>query len=297
MIGVYDSGFGGLSVLSHLRRVLPSYDFHYLGDSGRAPYGGRDAHTILDFSEQAVERLLEEGSKLVVVACNTVSCVALRHLQRRYAGEGSDVRVLGVAIPGAEAAVRVTRGTVGVLATARTVASRTYVIEIAKLDPRVQVRQQAAPLLAPIVEEGWEATELARLATERYLAELGPVDTLLLGCTHYPLLLPTVRALVPEETQVVDPAPYLAQRLVAWLERHPGFAAPRADGAAGQLRVSCTGDPEVFARHGARFLGEPIARVEHIAEVGGRLAPRDPSDAPLGQVVRAGRRRNTDPTS
>ena len=297
MIGVYDSGFGGLSVLSHLRRVLPTYDLHYLGDSGRAPYGGRDAHTILDFSEQAVERLLEEGSRLVVVACNTVSCVALRHLQRRYAAEGSGVRLLGVAIPGAEAAVGVTKGKIGILATARTVASRTYVIEIGKLDPRVEVRQQAAPLLAPIVEEGWEATDLARLATERYLAQLGPVDTLLLGCTHYPLLLPTVRALVPPGTKVVDPAPYLAQRLVAWLERHPGFAAPRADGSAGQLRVSCTGDPDTFARHGARFLGEPIARVEHIAEVGGRLAPRDPGDAPLGQVVRAARRRSTDPTS
>src|SRR5262245_64119896 len=113
-IGVYDSGFGGLGVLRELRKVLPDRDFVYLGDSGRAPYGGRDVHTILDFSEQATERLLEEGCRLVVVACNTVSCVALRHLQRRYANDTR--RVLGVAIPGAEAAVAATRGNVGVLA-------------------------------------------------------------------------------------------------------------------------------------------------------------------------------------
>lgn len=295
MIGVYDSGFGGLSVLSHLRRVLPDYDVHYLGDSGRAPYGGRDTHTILDFSEQAVERLIEEGSRLVIVACNTVSCVALRHLQHRYAAPGSGVRVLGVAIPGAEAAVRVTRGRVGVLATARTVASQTYVIEIGKLDPAVEVRQQAGALLAPLVEEGWERTDIARLAVERYLAALGPVDTLLLGCTHYPLLLPMFESLVAPGTAVVDPAPYLADRLVEWLARHPGYAEPRADGAPGRLRVSCTGDPDTFAAHGARFLGEPITSVEPIAEVGGRLAARVGRAAPLGQVVRPGRRRRVDP--
>jgi glutamate racemase len=279
-IGVYDSGFGGLGVLRQLRRVLPDRDFVYLGDSGRAPYGGRDVHTILDFSEQATERLLEEGCRLVVVACNTVSCVALRHLQRRYANDTR--RVLGVAIPGAEAAVAATRGRVGVLATARTVASGTYVAEIHKLDPSVEVTQRAAPLLAPIVEEGWEATDLARLAAERYLADLDGIDTLLLGCTHYPLLLPVLDALVPPDVTVLDPAPTVARRLEDWLARHPGFDAP----GTGALRVLCTGDPEAFARHGARFLGAPVPAVEPIAEVGGRLAPRDPSLDPRGQFVR-----------
>ncbi len=281
MIGVFDSGFGGLGVLKHLRAALPRRDWVYLGDSGRAPYGGRDVHTVLDFSEQALERLFEEGCHLVVVACNTVSCVALRHLQQRYAGPGSDRRVLGVAIPGAEIAVRESRGHIGILATARTVSSGTYVTEIGKLGPH-RVTQRAAPLLAPIVEEGWEETEIARLAAERYLAALGDIDTLLLGCTHYPHLLPVLRALLPPEVAILDPAPYVAERLVEWLARHPTFDHE----GSGALRVLCTGDPATFARHGARFLGEPVPHVHHVAELDGRLAHRDPADAPLGQVVR-----------
>lgn len=281
MIGVFDSGFGGLTVLRHLRLALPTRDFVYLGDSGRAPYGGRSVDTILDLSEQAVERLFEEGCRLIVVACNTVSCVALRHLQRRYAGPGSERRVLGVTIPGAEAAVHASPGHIAVLATARTVASDTYVTEIHKLSPGHRVTQRAAPLLAPIVEEGWEDTEIARLAVERYLEGLD-ADTLLLGCTHYPLLLPAIRAALPRGTAIVDPAPWLAERLVDWLERHPGHDEP----GTGALRVLCTGDPTTFAAHGARFLGESLGVVAHVAEVGGRLAHRDPADAPRGQVVR-----------
>lgn len=282
MIGVYDSGYGGLTVLRHLRRVLPDRDLLYLGDSGRAPYGGRDVHTLLDFAEQCTERLFEEGCRLVIVACNTVSCVALRHLQRRYAGPGSERRVLGVTIPGAEAAVAATRGHVGVLATARTVASGTYVTEIHKLNPSVRVTQRAAPLLAPLVEEGWEDTEIARLAAGRYLADLREIDTLLLGCTHYPLLLPALRAALPVGVTLVDPAPWLAERLVDWLARHPGHDAP----GEGRLRVLCTGDPQDFRVHGERFLGEPLPVVTHVAESGGRLEHRETVEVPRGQVVR-----------
>jgi glutamate racemase len=150
-IGVYDSGFGGLTVLRALRAALPHQDFVYLGDAGRAPYGGRDVDTILDFAEQCVERLFGEGCRLVVVACHTVSCVALRHLQLRYAAGGGDRRILGVTIPAAEAATARSAGRIGVVATARTVASHTWITEIAKLGPH-EVVQVAAPLLAPIVE-------------------------------------------------------------------------------------------------------------------------------------------------
>lgn len=282
MIGVYDSGYGGLTVLAALRRALPDRAFVYLGDSGRAPYGGRDVHTVLDFSEQAVERLFEEGCRVIVVACHTVSCVALRHLQQRYAGPGSDRRVLGVTIPGAELAVRESEGHIGILATARTVASRTYLQEIGKLGPHA-VTQRAAPLLAPIVEEGWEGSPIAELAVARYLADLQGVDTVLLGCTHYPLLRPVLEAAVPAGVRIVDPAPYVAEALVAWLARHPRFDAP-ATGAA--LKVLCTGDPAAFTAHAGRFLGAAIDVVHHVAEVDGRLAHADPSDAPRGQVVR-----------
>ncbi len=282
MIGVYDSGYGGLTVLRALRAALPRQDFVYLGDSGRAPYGGRDAHTILDFAEQCVERLFEEGCALVVVACHTVSCVGLRHLQRRYAPTPNGPRrVLGVTIPAAQAAVAVSRGHIGVLGTARTVASGTFVTELGKLGPH-RVTQRAAPLLAPIVEEGWEDTDIARLAVERYMADLQGVDTLVLGCTHYPLLMPAIVAAAPAGMTVLDPAPAVAARLVEWAGRHPGFAVE----GTGELRVLCTGDPAPFLRHGARFLGAPLAEVLHVAEEGGRLAHRERVVVVGGQIVR-----------
>jgi glutamate racemase len=279
MIGVYDSGFGGLTVLRRLRDALPERDFVYLGDSGRAPYGGRDSHTLLDFAEQCVERLFEEGCRLVVVACNTISCVALRHLQHRYAGPRSSRRVLGVTIPAAEAAVAMSRGHIGVLGTARTVASRTFEEEIRKLGAH-RVTQRAAPLLAPLVEEGWEATDIAKQAVGRYLEGLDEVDTLVLGCTHYPLLLPAFEG--STKATILDPAPYVAARLREWLVRHPEFDEP----GTGSLRVLCTGDPAVFVRHGRRFFGEDLPTPGHIAEEGGRLRHRESVSIAVGQIVR-----------
>jgi glutamate racemase len=279
VIGVYDSGFGGLTVLRRLRETLPDRDFLYLGDTGRAPYGGRDTHTLLDFGEQCVERLFEEGCRLIVVACNTVSCVALRHLQHRYAGAGSARRILGVSIPAAEAAVAASEGHIGILATARTVSSGTFPIEIAKLGPH-RVTQRAAPLLAPLVEEGWEGTEIARLTVARYLEGLDGIDTLLLGCTHYPLLLPAFEAVT--SVRVLDPAPFVAASLRAWLARHPDFDTP----GSGALRVLSSGDPAVFKAHAPRFLGEPLGEVGHVAEEAGRLAHRATVQVTTGQVLR-----------
>jgi glutamate racemase len=266
-------------VLRRFVERLPGRDFVYLGDSGRAPYGGRDSQTLLDFAEQCVERLLEEGCRLVVVACNTISCVALRHLQRRYAGAGSRCRVLGVAIPAAENAVAVSAGHIGVLATQRTVDSGTFAVEIGKLGPH-RVTQRAAPLLAPLVEEGWEESDIARLAVARYLADLDGVDTLLLGCTHYPFLLPALQAAT--RARIVDPAPYVADRLADWLERHPEFDGP----GAGRRLFLCTGWPDVFRARGARFLGMSLPEVAHVAEEGGRLVHRDRVQVPSGQVLR-----------
>lgn len=280
MIGVFDSGFGGLSVLKELRRVLPNRDFLYLGDSGRAPYGGRDVNTILDFSEQAVERLFEEGCRLIIVACNTVSCVALRHLQLKYCGIGSDKRILGVTIPGAEIAVSTSRGHIGIIATKRTISSGTYEVELAKLG-NLKVSTVAAPLLVGIVEEGWQEDPIALLTTKKYVSTFGDIDTLLLGCTHYPLLKHCFKEALPG-VNILDPAPYLSVRLVDWLQRHPGFSQERS----GKLRVLCTGDPEQFRRLGGVFLGEALPPVEHITEVEGRLAHRNVQDAHMGQYVR-----------
>ena len=278
-IGVFDSGYGGLSMLRELRRALPETDFTYLGDAGRAPYGGRDVGTVLDFAEQCVERLFEEGCRVVIVACHTVSCVALRHLQKRHRGER---RVLGVTIPAAEAAVRQTRGRIGFLGTARTVASHTFRIEVRKLSPETEVIEVAAPLLAPIVEEGWEETDIARLAVARYVAALGAVDTVVLGCTHYPLLARAFAEAVSRDIAVLNPAPFVAERFVDWLARHPEFA----NAGSGRLRVLCSGDGARFAMHAERFLGEKPPLIEHVAEIKGRLAFCPEGQEPLGQVVR-----------
>lgn len=277
-IGVYDSGFGGLTVLRALRSALPAHDFVFLGDSARAPYGGRDVHSILDIAEQCVEALFAEGCALVVVGCHTVSSVALRHLQRRY---GDDTRrVLGVTIPAAEAAVSATRGRIGLLGTARTVTSGTFTTEVHKL-ATVEVTERAAPLLAPIVEEGWEETDVAFAAVDRYVRSLGAIDTLVLGCTHYPLLRRAFEAALSPDVALLDPAPHVAARLVDWLGRHPEFASP----GRGGLRVLSTGDPTRFAALGARFLGETLPDIEHLLERNGRLEPGE-RQIVAGQVVR-----------
>ncbi len=282
MIGVYDSGFGGLTVLAALRAKLPGFDFVYLGDSGRAPYGGRDVDTVLDYAEQCVERLLEEGCRLIVVACHTVSCTALRHLQTRYTPDRQGPRrILGVTIPTAETAVRRSAGHIGIIGTTRTVQSRTFVTEIHKLGPH-RVSAVAAPLLAPIVEEGWENTDIARQAVARYLSSFGDIDTLVLACTHYPLLKDAFAAAVRPGIELLDPSPNIAESLLDWLDRHPGFVQPNQ----GTLRALCTGHPAVFRSHANRFLGTDIPLVEHVAEERGRLLHKDEISIPLGQIVR-----------
>jgi glutamate racemase len=279
--GVFDSGVGGLSVLRELRKRLPREDFLYLGDSGRAPYGGRDLETVLDFAEQCVELLFAEGCRVIIVACHTVSSVALRHLQQLYAG--TDRRILGVTIPAAEQAVTLTRGHIGFLGTHRTVSSHTFHTEAAKLNASVRVTEVAAPLLAPIVEEGWEEGEIARLAVEQYLKGVADVDTLVLGCTHYPLLRKVFEELLPTNVRLVDPAAYVAERFEAWLQRHPEF---RNSNPSGRLRVLSSGDTARFAKDAKRFLGAEPPPVEHVAEHGGRLAFLPEDSEPVGQFVR-----------
>jgi glutamate racemase len=282
MIGVYDSGYGGLTILRAFRRALPDYDFVYLGDSGRAPYGGRDVNAVLDFSEQCVARLFEEGCELVVVACHTVSCTALRHLQRMFVPSGnSPRRVLGVTIPTAEVAVASSAGHIGIIGTQRTIQSGTFVTEIAKLSAH-RVTAHAAPLLAPIVEQAWERTDIARQAVARYVSNFTAVDTLVLACTHYPLLLDAFTMAVPGGMKVLDPSDYVAERLAFWLANHPGFVA----NGSGDLHVLCTGHPDEFRQHGKRFLGAELPVVQHVAEERGRLAHRDKVQIVQGQVVR-----------
>lgn len=282
MIGVYDSGYGGLTILGALRQVLPQHDFIYLGDSGRAPYGGRDVHAVLDFAEQCVQRLFEEGCELVVVACHTVSCTALRHLQRMYApSPNSSRRILGVTIPTAEAAVARSHGHIGIIGTQRTIDSGTFITEIGKLAAH-RVTAHAAPLLAPIVEQGWEQSEIAQMAVARYVESFSEIDTLVLACTHYPLLIDAFRSAVSDSVDILDPSPFVAERLSDWLQRHPDFVTP----GSGRLRVLCTGRPDVFREVGRRFLGGDLPLVEHVTEERGRLRHCEEVSVIQGQFVR-----------
>ncbi len=261
-IGVFDSGLGGLTVARALRRVVPNEDLIYLGDTARVPYGTRSAETVIRYAK-ACARLLEgHGIKLLVVACNTVSAVALDILRVEL-----DMPVLGVIEPGARAAVRASEtARIGVIATNGTVASAAYPRALASIDSRVEVKQQPAPLLVPLVEEGWLDGEVPRLAVRRYLEPLlapappaARLDALVLGCTHYPLL----EALITEEATrlsgrpiaIVDSGVAAAHELRELLAAR-SLASERT--REGTLRLFVTDRPRQFQEVASRFLGEDL---------------------------------------
>jgi len=257
-IGVFDSGLGGLTVARALRDALPGEDLVYLGDTARVPYGTRSAATVVRYAQGCGRRLVERGVKLLVVACNTVSAVALDALRIEL-----DIPVIGVIEPGARAGVAATRsGRIGVLATPGTVLSGAYPRAIAGESSRVEVFQQAAPLLVPLVEEGWLDGDVPALAVRRYLAPLAAhdVDTLVLGCTHYPLLAPVIRAeaerAVGHAVRVVDGAEATATELRAFLADRD-LACGRTEG--GSLRLLVTDLPGRFAEVASRFVGIDVS--------------------------------------
>ena len=192
MIGIFDSGYGGLTILNKIRQLLPEYDYLYLGDNARAPYGTRSFDVIYEYTLQAVKYLHEQGCNLIILACNTASAKALRTIQQRDINP-DEVRVLGVIRPTVEVVPARTRTKhIGVLATPGTVASESYVIELLKQDPTLVVTQQACPMWVPLIEAGEHLSEGADYFVEKYLTELltrDPlIDTIILGCTHYPLI-------------------------------------------------------------------------------------------------------------
>jgi glutamate racemase len=278
MIGVFDSGFGGLTVLSELLRALPAHDYLYLADSARAPYGARSAEVVNEFTLEAVEWLFDQGCPLVVLACNTASSRALRNLQQLHLPlHRRDRRVLGVVRPSVEALAGIPVGTVAipdqtapsdaeglvaVLGTAATIDSDSYGIELRKLAPRLRLVQQACPLWVPLVEAG----ELHGPGTDYFLRQ--SLDAMraaaggewprrvLLGCTHYPLLLPALRRLAPPSTELLAQGEIVSARLADWLLRHPDQA--RRLGRGGTRRYATTDDPAWFAARGEKLLGAPI---------------------------------------
>ena len=257
-IGVFDSGLGGLTVARALRRALPNENLIYLGDTARVPYGTRSAATVIRYARSCARMLDQHGIKLLVVACNTVSAVALDMLRVEL-----DMPVLGVIEPGARAAVQASAsGRIAVIATNGTVQSFAYPRAVSSVDSKTEVKQQAAPLLVPLVEEGWLDGEVPELVIRKYLEPLltgTSIDALVLGCTHYPLLEDRIaleaERICGRRIAVVDSGVAAARELEGLL-RERGLQNPST--ALGKLRMLVTDRPGKFAEVASRFLGESV---------------------------------------
>lgn len=279
-IGVFDSGYGGLTILQELRKQLPDRDFIYLGDNARAPYGPRSFDVVYEFTRQAVMKLFDMGCKLVILGCNTASAKALRTIQQNDLTEkrsfpslygettleAQGYRVLGVIRPTVEIIGNLTETRhVGIVATEGTVRSESYTLEIAKFYPDITVTGQACPLWAAIVEAGEAESEGAeyfvRKRINQLLAQDPLIDTVILGCTHYPLLMNAVKKAIPEGVKIVAQGEYVAKSLIDYLNRHPDMSAWCSTN--GTTQYFTTESPERFQECAAMFLHEEV-HVEHI---------------------------------
>lgn len=266
-LGVFDSGIGGLTVVRHLRRLLPEWDIVYFGDTARVPYGTKSDATVRRFAGEAARFLTQFGVSHLVVACNTVSAVAIRSLAREFQGLPVD----GVILPGADAAVKATRsGRIGVIGTRATIASGAYEHAIAAAarhaGTKTRVFTEPCPLLVPLAEEGLAGSRAAREVLRDYLAPLRArrIDTLILGCTHYPPFKPAIRSILGPRVTLIDSGEATARRLARALRREA-----KADGRArrgGTLRCYVSDIPRQFEAVGRRFLGSRLGRVWLVAQ-------------------------------
>jgi len=261
-IGVFDSGYGGLTILKKLRLALPTHDFIYLGDNARAPYGPRSYETVYQYTLEAVDWLFDKGCDLVILACNTASAKALRTIQQKdLPSRGAQKRVLGVIRPTTEVVGQFsTSKEVGIVGTKGTIESESYPTEIAKFFPELKVYQQACPMWVPIIENRAYNTSGARYFIEQDLdslfAKSSKIDTLLLGCTHYPLLLDTIESLVPTGVNVLTQGAIVAASLVDYLKRHADMDASITKQSD---CIFYTTDATIdFDAHAADFLGYSV---------------------------------------
>ncbi len=266
-IGIFDSGYGGLSVLREIVQLLPQYDYRYLGDNARSPYGPRDFDTIYHYTLECVQYLFAQGCPLVILACNTASAKALRNIQQLALPKiAPDRRVLGVIRPTAEVIGNFSKTReVGVLGTVGTVRSGSYLIEIGKFFPEIEVAQQACPMWVPLVENGELAGPGTAYFVKKYLDELltasPDIDTLLLACTHYPLLEPVIRQFLPAGISIVSQGEIVAHSLADYLQRHPEMEVQLSK--YGLRDFHTTGATEDFDGHASAFFGEAV-RSKHV---------------------------------
>ena len=261
-IGVFDSGFGGLTILRDIRRVLPQYDYLFVGDNARAPYGTRSRELVYEFTLQAVKHLFAQGCHLIILACNTASAEALRTIQQNDLPKiAPERRVLGVVRPTVERVGELTRtGHIGVFGTPGTIGSRSYNIEIEGMYPEFKVHGHACPMWVPLVENcesnGDGADFFVKKDIDQLMSECPDIDTVILGCTHYPLLIDKINRYMPDGVQVVQQGPIVADSLADYLQRHPEIERHCSRG--GTCRYFTTEDPDHFSPLASVFVNEPV---------------------------------------
>lgn len=261
-IGVFDSGYGGLTVLREIVDLLPQYDYLYLGDNARSPYGTRSFETVYNYTLECVLKLFNEGCPLVILACNTASAKALRTIQQKdLLKMDSKLRVLGVIRPTAEVIGNHTKtGKVGVLGTDGTVQSASYVMEIGKTFPQVEVFQQACPMWVPLIENNEHLSSGADHYVQKYVGELmsqdSDIDCVLLGCTHYPLLREKIKEQLPENVNVISQGEIVAESLKDYLKRHPEMETSCSKG--GTRKFLTTDNTSSFDEHASIFFGSEV---------------------------------------
>ncbi len=267
MIGVFDSGLGGLTILREFLKSLPQYDYMYLGDNARAPYGNRSHEAVKKFTEEGVQYLFKQGCSLIIIACNTASSNVLRELQEEYlrSSKVTDRKILGVIRPLVEEVAKTTRaGRVGVVGTRGTINSKSYEIELHKINPSLKVYEQSCPLLVPLIEEDWGGKPETRMILRKYLLGLKScnIDTLILGCTHYPFLYKDFCRIMGKNVRIPHPGEVVAASLKDYLERHPEIESKLTKKSARHFLTTDIADR--FKEIGSRFLGKQLVKVEKV---------------------------------
>lgn len=258
-IGVFDSGLGGLTVLKEINKLLPNENIVYFGDTARVPYGPRSKETVIRYTFQAINFLISQNVKAIVIACNTATARTLKLAQKKY-----DIPIIGVIEAGARTAAYMTKNNiVGVIGTQGTINSKAYNLEISKLNKDIRIIEKACPLFVPIVEEGWSNTDVAHLTAKRYLQELidKGIDSLVLGCTHYPLLKKTIGEVVGENIILVNPAKETAKDLEKVLQLNNLL---KGEDTKSNCQYYVSDIPEKFALLAGEFLNQEIDNINNV---------------------------------
>ncbi len=265
IIGVFDSGLGGLSVFKSLLKELPGYNYIYLGDNARLPYGEKSQETIYEFTLEAVDYLFSEGANLIIIACNTASSQALRKLQQEYLPKKYPNRkILGVIRPLVEAAAAKNYKKIGIIGTKATIESGAYTHELNKLNKLLKVENMSAPLLVPLIEEGWANKPETKMILKKYLRPLKTkqIDSLILACTHYPFLYDKIKKIMGRNIDVPHPGEIIAASLKDYLSRHPELGLKPEKKATHHFIT--TDEPSLFKILGEKFLGQKILDIKKV---------------------------------